>query len=201
MQFERAVRSFSTFGVLAMLFTTVGCAREATPSPPATPSASAKVVSASVPKAARPIPAFRMRLAGEPWATKGATPVAIKAKSSVSPAGAVYRPWGTQAGDRILSIEVTRPDDGRRFVLDLTLRSEDAKEVACAVASYRTTRGTLWAAHDQRCRVRTKRLDRDATGKLLLTAEFDLELRAEGESRPLVVAGELEDIALEQTLD
>jgi hypothetical protein len=185
--------------------TTVGCAREpAAPSKaPATSAAPpVKVVSASVPKGPRAIPAFRMRLAGEPWASKGTTtPVAIKAKATVSPAGVAYRPWGTQAGDRILSIEVTRPDDGRRFVLDLTLRSETAKEVGCAVASYRTTRGTLWAAHDQRCRVRTKRLERDASGKLLLTAEFDLELEAEGETRPLVVVGELSDIALEQTSD
>jgi len=182
---------------LAIVIGVSGCAREA---PPAAPSGGppTKVVSATVPKAARPIPAFRMRLAGEPWASRGSVPVAIKAKSSVSPAGVAYRPWGTQAGERILSIEVVRPDDGRRFSLDLTLRGDDAKEVGCAVASYRTTRGTLWAAHDQRCRVRTKRLDRDPSGKVILTAEFEIELVTEGEARPLVVVGEVEDIALEQ---
>src|SRR5687767_7917392 len=116
MQLDPCVKS-GPLMIAAFGFVVAGCAREVKPSAPAQASPPPKVVSASVPKGPRPMPAFRMRLAGEPWASRGAAPVAIKAKASQSPAGAGYRPWGTKAGDRILSIEVVRPDDGRRFVL------------------------------------------------------------------------------------
>lgn len=139
-----------------------------------------------------------MTIGGEPWRTADTAPVSLDASVMNSPAGGEFRPWGTNAGARIITLTATRRD-GRQFVLQVAFPSKAAKEedVVHAVAEYRTTQGTAWRGADTACRARVTRLQRDAHGKIVsISVVFEGELRTKDEARPLVLHGQVDDVAV-----
>jgi hypothetical protein len=153
------------------------------------------VITSSQPIAIEKPPAsgLRVTIAGEPWQNAQS----VSATSMSSPATGDWRPWGTSPGARIVTLTAARTD-GRSFVVQIALPNTNVKkgDSVNALAEYRTTTGAVWRSSDT-ARARIVRLERDARGQeALVSVAFDVELRSKDAERPLVVAGEIADVAV-----